>query len=153
MESKLAGHKVTFTGYKSGDELAALFASSDLFVFPSTTDTFGNVVLEAQASGLPVVVSSVGGPREAMIPGETGVVAPAVTGAAFADAIEGLVRDPARRNAMGRAARAAMEGRSIDACVERLWAMYLEQERTRPAEGSGLFDRMSRLVAATALVS
>ncbi len=153
MEQKLSADKVIFTGYKSGDELAALFATSDLFVFPSTTDTFGNVVLEAQASGLPVIVSSVGGPREVIVPEETGVVTPAVTGAAFADSIEQLVRNPARRQAMGMAARAAMEGRSIDACVERLWEMYLEQEGRTRKESSGLFDSMSRLVDASALAS
>ena len=53
-----------FTGYLRGEELADAYASADFFVFPSTTDTFGNVVLEAQASGLPVIVSDVGGPRD-----------------------------------------------------------------------------------------
>src|SRR3954469_23986101 len=53
-----------FTGYLRGTELARAYASADVFVFPSTTDTFGNVILEAQASGLPVVVSDSGGPKE-----------------------------------------------------------------------------------------
>jgi glycosyltransferase involved in cell wall biosynthesis len=53
-----------FTGYLSGLDLAAAYASADVFVFPSTTDTFGNVILEAQACGLPCVVSDQGGPRE-----------------------------------------------------------------------------------------
>ena len=53
-----------FTGYLSGTELATAYASADVFVFPSTTDTFGNVILEAQACGLPVVVSDSGGPKE-----------------------------------------------------------------------------------------
>ncbi len=53
-----------FTGYLRGNELAAAYASADIFVFPSTTDTFGNVILEAQACGLPVVVSDSGGPKE-----------------------------------------------------------------------------------------
>ncbi len=57
-----------------GEQLQRGYASADLFVFPSATDTFGNVVLEAQASGLPVIVSDEGGPRELMIDGETGVV-------------------------------------------------------------------------------
>ena len=46
-----------FTGYLNGTELARAYASSDIFVFPSTTDTFGNVIIEAQAAGLPVIVS------------------------------------------------------------------------------------------------
>ncbi|MFL6530851.1 MAG: glycosyltransferase, partial [Chthoniobacterales bacterium] len=53
-----------FTGYLSGEDLAMAYASADLFVFPSTTDTFGNVIIEAQASGLPVIVSDAGGPQE-----------------------------------------------------------------------------------------
>ena len=48
-----------FTGYLRGQELAVAYASSDVFVFPSTTDTFGNVIIEAQASGLPVIVSEI----------------------------------------------------------------------------------------------
>ena len=53
-----------YTGYLNGKELATAYASADIFVFPSTTDTFGNVVLEAQAAGLPCVVSDHGGPQE-----------------------------------------------------------------------------------------
>src|SRR4029077_17902908 len=53
-----------FTGYLTGRDLAAAYASADIFAFPSTTDTFGNVILEAQASGVPVIVSDAGGPKE-----------------------------------------------------------------------------------------
>jgi len=53
-----------FTGVLHGEELSQAYASADLFVFPSTTDTYGNVVVEAMASGLPVVVSNQGGPAE-----------------------------------------------------------------------------------------
>ncbi|BCS53370.1 glycosyltransferase [Geobacter sp. SVR] len=74
MENALKGYPAVFTGYLDGEELRTGYASADLFVFPSATDTFGNVVLEAQASGLPVVVSDEGGPRELMIDGETGTV-------------------------------------------------------------------------------
>src|SRR5439155_3460569 len=52
-----------FLGYLTGESLASAYASADIFVFPSTTDTFGNVVIEAQASGLPVIVSDLGGPE------------------------------------------------------------------------------------------
>ena len=70
----LLGNKATFTGFKEGEELASIYASADVFVFPSTTDTLGRVVTEAQASGLPAVVFGVGGPREAMLGGATGFV-------------------------------------------------------------------------------
>lgn len=55
MQQELQGTPVTFTGYMSGEQLAAAYASADVFAFPSTTETFGQVVLEAMASGLPVV--------------------------------------------------------------------------------------------------
>src|SRR5437868_3959332 len=63
-----------FTGYLRGKELAAAYASADVFVFPSTTDTFGNVVIEAQASGVPVIVSDTGGPKELVEENVNGVV-------------------------------------------------------------------------------
>jgi len=63
-----------FTGALPRERVAEVFASADCFVFPSATDTAGNVVLEAQASGLPVVVSGSGGPRKNMVTGRTGVV-------------------------------------------------------------------------------
>ena len=76
MKRRLKGHKVIFTGFLSQADLARVYASADLLVFPSTTDTFGNAVLEAQASGLPVVVADRGGPRELMLDGITGLVVP-----------------------------------------------------------------------------
>src|SRR4029078_12685175 len=63
-----------FTGYLSGTELATAYASAEIFVFPSTTDTFGNVILEAQASGLPVVVSDSGGPKELVAHNVNGLI-------------------------------------------------------------------------------
>src|SRR5262249_10982286 len=63
-----------FTGTLNHEGVAVAMASADLFVFPSRTDTAGNVVLEAQASGLPVLVSSAGGPKENMFAGTTGEV-------------------------------------------------------------------------------
>ena len=60
-----------FTGFLFDEELSQAYASSDISVFPSTTDTFGNVVLEAMASGVPVIVSDRGGPRETVQHGRT----------------------------------------------------------------------------------
>ncbi len=70
MRARLGHRRCTFTGALTGDDLVRAYASADLFVFPSTTDTFGNVILEAQACGLPVVVTDRGGPRENMRPGQ-----------------------------------------------------------------------------------
>ena len=72
-----------FTGYLRGEELAGAYASADFFVFPSTTDTFGNVVLEAQASGLPVIVSDVGGPRDLVQHGRDGLITKALDAASW----------------------------------------------------------------------
>jgi glycosyltransferase involved in cell wall biosynthesis len=146
MEDKLAGQRAVFTGYKCGDELAELFASADLFVFPSTTDTFGNVVLEAQASGLPVVATNIGGPQENIEPDETGVIVNEVSGAAFANAITTLALDVDRRGRMGQHARRATESRNIYASFERLWEMYRDDEAGRAQSPSPIFEAVANLV-------
>lgn len=109
MEARLRGYPVLFTGYLEGENLQACYASADAFVFPSTTDTFGNVVLEAQASGLPVIVSDEGGPHELMMAGETGLVVPNMDVEGLAGAMLTLVRDPDLMHTMGRNARAFAE--------------------------------------------
>ncbi|MBC8019371.1 MAG: glycosyltransferase [Verrucomicrobia bacterium] len=105
MEASLAGYPALFTGYLAGEQLQRGYASADLFVFPSATDTFGNVVLEAQASGLPVIVSDEGGPRELMIDGETGIVFKAGSKSDLVTAIRSMISDPQRITLMGRNAR------------------------------------------------
>jgi glycosyltransferase involved in cell wall biosynthesis len=105
MESSLTGYPVIFTGYLAGEQLQRGYASADLFVFPSATDTFGNVVLEAQASGLPVIVSDEGGPRELMIDGETGVVFRAGNRNDLVAAIRSMTSDPQLITLMGMSAR------------------------------------------------
>ena len=97
---------VLFTGYLGGDHLAQAYASSDIFVFPSTVDTMGSAVIEAQASGLPVIVTDQGGPRENMLDGETGIVVPTnghiVDG--FVQAIVRLCDNPDLMAGMGQKA-------------------------------------------------
>lgn len=95
-----------FTGTLSRVAVAQAFASADLFVFPSRTDTAGNVVLEAQASGLPVVVSEAGGPHENMVDGATGLVCAGTWPRTWSDAIARLLGDDDLRRDMGKAARA-----------------------------------------------
>ena len=94
-----------FTGMLDRGEVADVFAAADLFLFPSTTDTAGNVVLEAQASGLPAIVSASGGPKEQMLPGETGLVCEHTDPKRWADVIACLATDERRRAEMGAAAR------------------------------------------------
>ncbi|NOT46084.1 MAG: glycosyltransferase family 1 protein [Acidobacteria bacterium] len=115
-----------FTGVLSRPAVAEAFASADLFVFPSRTDTAGNVVLEAQASGLPVVVSGDGGPCENMRDGETGVVCRGEGSEAWADAVGRLVADRLRRRRMGVAARAYAESRRWQEALQPLYRTYRE---------------------------
>lgn len=128
LEETLRGLPVTFTGYLTGDDLANAYASSDIFVFPSGTDTFGNVVLEAQASGLPVVVTDKGGPQENLLPGRTGAIVPEGDATAMAHAMLDMAADPARLDAMRADARAYAESRSFEAAFLQQWAMYRDRD-------------------------
>ena len=127
MRREMAGTSCIFTGYLAGEELAEVYASCDLFVFPSTTDTFGNVVLEAQASGLPVIVTDAGGPRENVIDGETGVIVPGDDEESLRQAIDRLLAQPLRLQEMGRAARDYVQERSFAAAFHASWKMYEEK--------------------------
>jgi glycosyltransferase involved in cell wall biosynthesis len=124
MQQDLKGTPVLFTGYLRGEELAQTYASCDLFVFPSTTDTFGNVVLEAQASGLPVIVTDCGGPQENLIPGVTGIVVPSDDADALLSAVLRLIRAPAILQNMAKEARRYMEDRSFEKAFEKTWQIY-----------------------------
>jgi glycosyltransferase involved in cell wall biosynthesis len=110
-----------FLGYLTGEKLANAYASADVFVFPSTTDTFGNVVLEAQASGLPVIVSDVGGPKELVEDGRTGFVTKAHDPDDFARAIERVSNDSSLRSKMGRQARQQVIDRSWPGAFRKFW--------------------------------
>ena len=124
MQRRLSDLPCTFTGTLDGDDLVKAYASADLFLFPSTTDTFGNVVLEAQACGLPVVVSDQGGPVENMLPGKTGLVARGNDVEVFRDAVVSLLESPRRLKTMGLEARRYMQERSFDAAFLQTWESY-----------------------------
>jgi len=112
---------VVFTGYLRGDPLWTAYASADVFVFPSATDTFGNVVLEANAAGLPAIVSGQGGPAELVRDGQTGFVVRAHDAEAFRKAMGRFLDDPGLRERMGREARAFVEDRNWTAAFEKFW--------------------------------
>ncbi len=112
-----------FTGYLTGKELAAAYASADVFVFPSTTDTFGNVIIEAQASGLPVVVSDAGGPKELVQENETGLITKSHDVDDLVRAIRALVVDPALRQRMGNQARESVMNRTWPAAFRKFWSI------------------------------
>jgi glycosyltransferase involved in cell wall biosynthesis len=129
-----------FTGALGRDAVAEVFASSDLFVFPSRTDTAGNVVLEAQAAGVPVVVSDAGGPRENMSPGDTGwVCGPAAE--AWVDAIARAIGHAAARQTMAQRARSYAESRRWDLALEPLYRAYRELTRLGPDGRHGAVHR------------
>jgi glycosyltransferase involved in cell wall biosynthesis len=127
MRQDLADTPCLFTGYLEGEDLAEVFASCDLFLFPSTTDTFGNVVLEAQASGLPVIVTDSGRPQENVLPGKTGLIVPGHNEAALRRAVEELIADPARLQEMGRTARDYVRKRFFENAFDHAWQMYKER--------------------------
>ena len=113
--------RAEFTGVLKGEALAEAYASMDLFVFPSHTDTFGNVVLEALASGVPAIVTPDGGPRTIVHDGVTGRV---VSDADFASAVAAVLADPARHAEMRLAARSYALTASWDSVFEGLYAAY-----------------------------
>ena len=115
-----------FTGYLSGEPLARAYASADIFVFPSVSDTFGNVVIEAQASGLPVIVSDQKGPQELIERDVTGLITRGSDVDDLAAAILRLGRDEALRARIGAAARRAVETRSWAGAAERFWGLSEE---------------------------
>jgi glycosyltransferase involved in cell wall biosynthesis len=120
-----------FTGHLPPEELAAEYASADLFVFPSETETFGNVALEAMASGLPVVTSDVMAPQELIEEGVNGFVG--AVGVDFHLKVERLIEDPARRRRMGVHARESALTRRWESVFETLLEDYRQTagEHTR----------------------
>jgi glycosyltransferase involved in cell wall biosynthesis len=113
--------EAVFLGYLTGEPLATAYASADIFVFPSTTDTFGNVVIEAQASGLPVIVSDLGGPKELVEDGVNGLVTKAHDVEDVARAIALLVGDQKMRARMGEKARQSVVDRSWPGAFQKFW--------------------------------
>jgi glycosyltransferase involved in cell wall biosynthesis len=110
-----------FTGYLDGEDLARAYASADFFVFPSTTDTFGNVILEAQASGIPVIVSDIGGPRDLVSNGVDGFVTKGLDAADLAEAIRKLAFDADLRKNMGASGRTRVETRDWTEAFQKFW--------------------------------
>ena len=122
-------HAAEFAGVLRGEALAAAYADMDLLVFPSHTDTFGNVVLEALASGVPAVVTPDGGPKFIVREGETGFIVPDDR---FASTIAGLVRTSGLLRAMRRSAREYALGCSWDTVFSRVYDAYADLIRTKP---------------------
>ena len=111
-----------FTGIVDPNAVAPIYANLDVFVFPSRTDTFGNVVQEALATGVPAVVTNCGGPKFIVNHGLTGFVAQ--NDEEFCRYAVQLARDGELRRRMGAAARKQMESRSWDRIFETVYDAY-----------------------------
>jgi len=126
MERELRSANVRFCGFRYGEELSTIYASTDLFVFPSVTDTLGQVVMESQASGQPVLVTDQGGPKEVVEHGRTGFVLGAGDLESWVDTIVGLIADGGKRRQMGDAAHEALQKYSITNSFEHFWQVHVE---------------------------
>ena len=132
--------RAEFTGVLKGEALATAYANMDLFVFPSHTDTFGNVVLEALASGVPAIVTPDGGPCTIVSDGVTGRVVP---DEGFAAAIAAILADPAQHAAMRQAARSRALAASWDSVFDAVYQGYESSpslRRQAPVAAHGNID-------------
>lgn len=115
-----------YAGVQRGEALARHYASADLFPFPSLSETFGNVIIEALAAGLPVVAYTEGAAREHLVDGVNGYSIASGNAPAFVDAVVRLASNPALIRHMGRAAHAGVAGLSPDAVIRDFEALLRE---------------------------
>ena len=113
-----------FEGFLTGDDLPVAVASADVFLFPSDTETFGNVTLEAMASGLPAVCADATGSRSLVLPDVTGFLAPVGDDDALFEAVSALVTDAGLRHRMGQAGRTRSLSYSWDGAMGGLMSRY-----------------------------
>ena len=113
-----------FTGFLTGEELTAAYASSDIFFFPSDSESFGNVTLEAMASGLACVCADATGSRSLVVDGQTGFLAQADDAQGFVRHITALAQNAGLRQRMGQAARVRALGFSWDETLARMLGYY-----------------------------
>jgi phosphatidylinositol alpha 1,6-mannosyltransferase len=116
--------RAAFLGFRTGGDLSTTVASLDVFVHAGTDETFCQAIQEALAAGVPVVAPAAGGPLDLVRHGENGYLFPAGRPQLIQAAVQSLVHDPARRAAMGVAARASVEHRSWPVVCDELLAHY-----------------------------
>jgi glycosyltransferase involved in cell wall biosynthesis len=124
LEREFSGTATVFTGILQGEELAAAYTSADAFLFPSTTDTLGLSMIEALASGLPIVAASSGASREIVNEGENGLLYEADSAPSLVAAVRRLFSDAMFRQAMARRARAMAEERDWRSSTRTLRGYY-----------------------------
>ncbi|MFI2425463.1 glycosyltransferase family 4 protein [Streptomyces sp. NPDC018955] len=124
LEQALPG--AVFLGRRTGEDLARIFASLDVFVHTGPFETFCQTVQEAMASGVPVVAPAAGGPLDLVAHGRTGLLVPPRDAAVVRDAVWSMAADPALRAAYGAAGRTTVEGRTWAAVGDRLIGYYAD---------------------------
>lgn len=136
LQAHFAGTATQFMGYLRGEALSQAYASADIFVFPSALETFGLVVVEAMAAGLPVVSSRVGGVRDVVDVGRTGYTFDAGDVAGMVDGVRQIASSRAHIEQMGRQARAFAETQSWDAMMDEVidhYARLIDESRREAA--------------------
>jgi glycosyltransferase involved in cell wall biosynthesis len=134
MKHQLRELPAHFTGTQSDAQLATLYAGSDVFVFPSRTDTLGQAVMEAQACGLPAIVSNEGGPKETVVDDATGLIVAGTDPADWCDAIQGLLDDEPRRQRMALGAIARSARFCLNRTFEHFWQEHVLAVQPPPAK-------------------
>lgn len=124
LKKYFAGTNTVFMGYLKGEELAQAYASADIFVFPSALETFGLVVVEAMAAGLPVVASRVGGVRDVIEDGRTGYSFDVGDVAAMVEGVRQIAFSRERKAQMGQAARIFAETQTWPAMMDEVIDLY-----------------------------
>lgn len=125
LEAHFAGTQTKFMGYMTGETLSQAYASADMFVFPSAMETFGLVVVEAMAAGLPVVASRVGGVRDVVEEGRTGYTFDSGDIDALVEGVRQIAVSRERITEMGLAARAFAQTQTWDAMMDEVIDHYV----------------------------
>jgi phosphatidylinositol alpha 1,6-mannosyltransferase len=146
LEERFAGTHTVFTGFLKGMDLSRAYAAADLFVFPSASETLGNVVLEAMASGLPVIAAGAGGPVDHVRDGVNGFLSDPDDPADFAALAWRCITDPDLRHTLGDAARVYAETQTweliFDGLIERYRALIQSGPQAPAAEPIKLGDKL-----------
>ena len=140
--SEKESERMTFAGFMEGEELAEVYASCDMFLFPSSTETFGNVVIEALASGLPVIGARAGGVQHLIEHGETGYLCESRQVDEFIGRTSALLQDKQLRIRLGQQARRYALTLSWDRIFEQLVFSFREVIRERNTEARNPFSRI-----------
>ncbi|MFN8465011.1 MAG: glycosyltransferase family 1 protein [Caldilineaceae bacterium] len=133
LERMFSGRAVHFTGYLRGEQLAQAYASCDIFVFPAANETLGNVVLEAMASGLPVVAPRSGGVQDHVVPDTTGLLFDPGAQRELVSAVAQLIHQPLQAQLLGANGRRAIEARSWALVLDDLFVQYARVLNSRTA--------------------